>query len=480
VKLSKLFTLFVLVCQSFLLNAEVPGSFQQIADSPFGAGANPASSAYSPIVSGNLFAAIPNFGDGTVSVYEVNQTTGTFTQVEGSPFATGSQPAWQAFSPVASGNLFSAVANFNDNTVSVYEVNQATGAFTQVPGSPFETGVGPASVEFSPIVSGNLFAAIPNTSDSTVSVYEVNQTTGEFSQVPGSPFPTGIVPNFATFSPLASGKLFAAVANYSYTDNTVSVYEVNQATGAFTQVSGSPFPAGTSPYSVQYSPLVSGNLFAAVANNLSNNISVYMVDQTSGAFTQVPGSPFNAGIQPNELAFSLLPSGDLVAAVVNFISNNVSVYQVNQTTGGFTQVEGSPFETGGNPDGIAFSPFLSGNLFAAVANFGDNTVSVFQVSTVPPAPLPPSNFVGEVKKRRCSSSKIEYKLKSKWDPSPSKDVVLYRIFENGHLVDTVQATSPLIFNTCLHSRHEARRFQIVAVNADNVESTPISIRIRHH
>ena len=130
-----------------------------------------------------------------------DQTTGALTQVVGSPFATGSQPAWQAFSPVASGNLFSAVANFNDNTVSVYEVDQTTGAFTPVEVHLLQRGVGPSSVEFSPIVSGNLFAAIPNTADNTVSVYKVNQTTGAFTPVVGSPFATGLGPNFAVFSP---------------------------------------------------------------------------------------------------------------------------------------------------------------------------------------------------------------------------------------------------------------------------------------
>ena len=87
-KFVKLLTFVLLLSQSFCLDA-AEGSFQQIAGSPFAAGANPASSAYSPIVSGNLFAAVPNFGGITVSVYEVNQTTGVLTQVAGSPFATG-------------------------------------------------------------------------------------------------------------------------------------------------------------------------------------------------------------------------------------------------------------------------------------------------------------------------------------------------------------------------------------------------------
>ena len=173
------------------------------------------------------------------------------------------EPAWQAFSPIASGNLFSAVANFNDNTVSVYEVNQTTGAFIPVAGSPFATGAAPSSVEFSSIVSGNLFAAIPNNADNTVSVYEVNQITGAFTPVAGSPFPTGAIPNFASFSPLVSGNLFAAVANFN--GNTVSVYEVNQTTGVFTPVPGSPFPTGTTPIQCNFHRWCQGIYLHAVS-----------------------------------------------------------------------------------------------------------------------------------------------------------------------------------------------------------------------
>ena len=91
-------------------------------------------------ISGNLFAAVANFNDNTVSVYGVNQTTGAFTEVSGSPFATGTNPYTVEFSPNISGNLFAAVANLNSNNVSVYDVNIATGAFTEVAGSPYAAG----------------------------------------------------------------------------------------------------------------------------------------------------------------------------------------------------------------------------------------------------------------------------------------------------------------------------------------------------
>ena len=157
-------------------------------------------------MSGNLFAAVPNYNDQTISVYSVDQTTGAFTQVAGSPFATGVNPAWQAFSPLVAGGLFAAVINFNDNTVSVYSVDQTSGAFTAIAGSPFPTGSAPYTVAYSPVSSGNLFAAIPNSDGANVSVYSVDQTTGAFTEVAGSPFAAGNGPYTVVFSPpLGSG-----------------------------------------------------------------------------------------------------------------------------------------------------------------------------------------------------------------------------------------------------------------------------------
>ncbi len=178
-----------------------------------------------------------------------------FVQVSGSPFSTGSgsNPYTVAFSP--SGSLL-AVANYvASGTVSVFSVDSATGALSQVAGSPFSAGADTMSVTFSP--SGNLLAATNNDgSSSSVSMFSVDQTTGALTQVNGSPFPTGTeAPYSVAFSP--SGNLLAT-ANYM---GTVSVFSVSS-TGILSQVSGSPFSVGSGvgPYSVAFSP--SGNLLA--------------------------------------------------------------------------------------------------------------------------------------------------------------------------------------------------------------------------
>lgn len=394
---------------STTLNAITPiGTLTEITGSPFTAGVTPAWVAYSPIVSGNVFAAIANFNNqnpGNISVYSVNQNTGAFTEVPGSPFAGVSQagPALLAFSPLVSGGLFAAVANYGSNNVSVFNVNQDTGAFTEISGSPFAAGEQAQGIAYSPIVNGNLFAATANTTDGTVSVYSVDQNTGAFTQVPGSPFTTGPLrrvqfesnvmnssggPTNITFSSIASGNIFAMVSNNG--SNNVMVYSVDQNTGFFTPVPNAPFATGLEPYGVAFSPILSDNLFAAVTNNGDNvdggygTVSVYQVDQVTGVFTPITGSPFKTslyagGSQPNAIAYCLA-HGNALAIVTNWAPANISIYNVDMTTGMFTEVPGSPYSCGTQPDGIAFSPVLGNNLFAATANYGSNNTNVYQVT----------------------------------------------------------------------------------------------------
>lgn len=365
-------------------STDAPGSFQMVAGSPFPAGSGPGWVTYSPIVQGNIFAAVSNYYANNVTVYTVNTTTGVLTQIPGSPFLTGSTPATVAYTPIVQENVFAAVPNYNDNSLSVYVVNQSTGSLTPVAGSPFSAGPGPYDIAFSPIVQGNLFAGVPNFNGNSASMYLVNQSTGQLTQVPGSPFPTGSAPYGLSLSPVASGNLFAATTNFN--DGTITVFLVDQSTGTLTQVPGSPFStgsgSGSNPIGIAYSPLAFERLFLAVTNSADSTVSIYLVNQATGALTQVPGSPFATGTNPNTVTFSPYVLGYLFAAVANFNDNTVSVYQVNVTTGALTQVPSSPFATGSAPDGVAYSPIIAGKLFSAVANFGDQTTSAYQVTTV--------------------------------------------------------------------------------------------------
>ena len=160
---------------------------------------------------------------------------------------------------------------------------------------------------------------------------------------------------------------FAYVANDG--SNNVSAYGINASTGALTQLTGSPFAAGYMPSAVAIDPT---GKFAYAVNNGSisgkypGNVSAYAINARAGALTQVKGSPFAAGDGPTGMAID--PTAKF-AYVTNYGSGDVSAYAINARTGALKQVHGSPFKISPRavPTAVAVDPVGS---FAYVTDYG--------------------------------------------------------------------------------------------------------------
>lgn len=92
-------------------------------------------------------------------------------------------------------------------------------------------------------------------------------------------------------------------------------------------------------------------------------------------------------------------------------------------------------------------------------------------------PLPPSKFVGIVKKN-VFLNKTEFLFQAKWKASPSSNVVFYQIYKKGVVVDKILATQPLVFSTSLKTSNSAKNFAITAVNSCGLKSSPVKITIK--
>jgi hypothetical protein len=130
-----------------------------------------------------------------------------------------------------------------------------------------------------------------------------------------------------------------------------------------------------------------GQADIAAANQNDNSISI-LLNNKNGNFTQPGTSPILLGKNetgPAAIASAVLrtsstavpsPATDLVVA--NSTSNTVSVLLGNGD-GTFTEATGSPFATGKQPSAIVIADFDGdGNLDFAVANKGDNSISLFK------------------------------------------------------------------------------------------------------
>ena len=93
--------------------------------------------------------------------------------------------------------------------------------------------------------------------------------------------------------------------------------------------------------------------FVYVTNHLADNVSAFSITATSGALTQIPGSPFPSGNTPFNVAVD--PSGKFVY-VTNHLSGDVTAYTLNAASGALTQITGSPFTSGSQPHGVVVDP----------------------------------------------------------------------------------------------------------------------------
>lgn len=120
---------------------------------------------------GKLDLAVTSSGSNTVSIL-LGNGDGTFTPATGSHIPVGNTPYALAVGDfLGSGKLGLAVANFNDNTVTILAGN-GDGTFSQPAGSPVAVGKGPYSITVADFDgSGRLGFATANLTDGSVSVF---------------------------------------------------------------------------------------------------------------------------------------------------------------------------------------------------------------------------------------------------------------------------------------------------------------------
>jgi 6-phosphogluconolactonase (cycloisomerase 2 family) len=282
-------------------------------------GMTPLAVAFSPFVNNNLFAATTNQNSSDISIFSVDTVTGILTAVPSSPLVTGGTPTDIVFSQVINGKLYAFMVEASGKVHS-YDVNTTTGQFTEILPNQ-STAFVASSIAISPLVQGNVFVAV--TAASQIFVFSLNLATGQLTQVQVIPSPFAIS---VAFSPISNGNLFAIT-----TDNgqVTTSYLVNQATGFFTPVSVIT-DAVRMPTGGSFSPILNNMLFAAVANPNTNTVTLYSVDMNTGALSELTaaGSPFATDAQPLASSFSPVVGNTVFFATANLTAQNSSVYKI--------------------------------------------------------------------------------------------------------------------------------------------------------
>ncbi len=221
-------------------------------------------------------------------------------------------------------------------------------------------------------VSCATFLYVTNAADNTLSSYSVDAATGALTVI-GTPTAMGASPHaiLGFQNPASEDKRYVFVGNEG--SNDVSAFAVNNTTGALTAVPGSPFAAGTDPqamalFASSYSDVAYDAAFLYVANAGSDNVSAYTIDTNTGALTPLVPATYLTGKGPASIAIAnnILFVNLFVFVANHGGSNDISAFSMDDpATGALTPVPGSPFPAGGNPLSLALG---AGGKFLYTAN----------------------------------------------------------------------------------------------------------------
>jgi len=252
--------------------------------------------------SGGQFLFVLNQGSASpavpasISVFSIDQTRGLLTAVAGSPFAFASlvapNPQFMAVSPTQG---FLYVSNGAAGNISAFAIG-SSGTLTEISGSPFSVGAGATAAGFAIDPKGQFLYA-PDSANNKIASFNV--AGGPLAPV-GS-FPAGTQPVAVAVDATST---FVYSANH--VSNDVSAFK--STSGALTQVAGSPYavqPNGSTgtPQPIFLTVDVS-NSFLYVANSGSSTISAFGIKSSDGTLGLITSSPFFQAIDPTWLVIT--------------------------------------------------------------------------------------------------------------------------------------------------------------------------------
>lgn len=242
---------------------------------------------------GFLYAVNNNYYGGN----NVNNVQGfTIVASNGALAPTGQGPVeanvapWSAASDKGGYRLY--VGDMVSGDVFAYFIDRRNGYLNPVPGAPFAVNRSVTAVAVHPSGQWVYATRDEQTGGDGIEVFEV-QSNGSLVQAPGSPYSAQAGPQSLVVDP--NGK-YLYVGSQTNQASYINVYEINASTGALTQVSGSPFPlnppsncpsGGVDPSDI----IDDAGKFIFTSDAADNYISGFTIG-SGGDLTQMSGSPY--------------------------------------------------------------------------------------------------------------------------------------------------------------------------------------------
>lgn len=263
---------------------------------------------------------------------------------------------------------FAFVTNLSDGAngdVAAFTINPVTGVLTPVPGGPFLADQGPSAVA---VDTNGLFAYVANETTSDVTVFSVNQTSGALSPL-RNVVSSGTGGTSIAVSP---SDQYLYVAGYGATNGSISGF-TNSGSGSLTAVPNGPFSAGNTPFGLAVDP---ANQLVFATSAFQHFLNVYTIN-SDGSLTSV--NQYSTGSGPYGVA--VYPLGGAAGGYVytaNSAASTISGFSYDGS-GNLTELSTSPYyPSNTGAEGIAIDPK---GQYLYVTNYGDNNITTFSIDS---------------------------------------------------------------------------------------------------
>jgi len=219
----------------------------------------------------------------------------------------------------------------------------------------------------------------------TVSIYKNTSNNGFITFAPKVDLSTGSNPHCISIADIdGDGKLDLSVVNYS--SNSVSIYKNTSNIGTIAFASKIDYTTGSSPTSISFDDFDGdGKTDLAVVNELSNTVSLFKNTSTVGSISFTNKVDFSTGYYPMSIAISDIDGDgkpDLAIANSNASNqgtNSISVLRNTSSSATISFASKIDFVTGSSAFNISIGDLdADGKVDIAVANSGSASISVFK------------------------------------------------------------------------------------------------------
>lgn len=248
--------------------------------------------------------------------------------------------------------------NYLTNTISAYIINPQSGILV-----PLDIGLVKSSIEPADItILDGKFLYTVGWSDSKIQIYNI-QKDGKLIQE-SSIINTGFGP-WGMYFDQANNHIYIS----NFYSNIISILNIDHNDGSLKKANPTSVPTGAGITGLAFNPLDSRFLYAV--NYEGNNIYKYEIDPISGTLQKQ--KIFIAGAAPRSIRIV-----NSHAYVTNQQSKNISMFEIDKTTGDLLPMQPATIGTGAGPIGTKVE--ISGKYFY-IASFNENMIYMYEIQS---------------------------------------------------------------------------------------------------